>query len=76
MNLYQNERKKKSWEGKETVHDLNLATLSVKHRGGSVISWACMDTSGTVHWLLINDVTVDESIRMNGAVKMCETDTA
>lgn len=40
-------------------------TLSVKHGGGNVMSWACMAASGARSSVFIDDITADRNISMS-----------
>lgn len=45
---------------KGSAHDIKPAHSLLKHGGGSVMTWGCMDVSGKV--TVINNVTLDSEI--------------
>ena len=49
------------WRKKGSIHDPKHTSSSVKYSGGSVIAWACMDTSGVGSLIFIDYVTHDAS---------------
>ena len=55
-------------EKKGTAFDPKHTNPSVKHGGGSVMTWACMAANGTGSSVFIDDVTADKSSRMNSEV--------
>ena len=57
INLYQSDGNVKVWRKEGTVYDPKHTTSSVKHGGGSVMAWACMDASETGSLIFITSVT-------------------
>lgn len=53
--INQNERKRKVWGKRETVHHVKHTTSSVKHCGGNVMAWAFMTASGTELLVITDD---------------------
>lgn len=68
ISRYQNDGKTKVWRKKGSAYNLKHTSSSVKHGGGSVLVWACMATSGTGSFIFIDDMTHDDSIKMNSEV--------
>ena len=65
---YQNDGKRREGRREGTAHDPKHTTSSVKHGGGTVMSWPCMAASGTGSLVFIDDVTADKSSRMKAEV--------
>lgn len=53
---------------KESAHDSDHTSLSIKHSGGSVMTQPCMAASGMGLLIFINDVTHSGSSRTNSEV--------
>ena len=65
INLYQSDAKVKVWRKEGTAYDEKYTASSMKHGGGSVMTWACTAASETGSLIFIDDVTNDGSSRMN-----------
>ncbi len=52
--------KNKIWRRLGTAHDLKHATSSVKHGGGSEMTWECMASSGIGSLVFTADVKHEE----------------
>jgi len=56
---------KKCGRKKGTGKDPKHSASSVKHGGGGVMAWACMDVSGTGPLNFTDDLIYDDSSRIN-----------
>lgn len=52
------------WRSKGTAHDPKHTTSSVKHGGGSDMTWVFTAANGIGSLLFVDDVTVDKNSRM------------
>lgn len=56
------------WRREGKSRDPEQTVTFVQHGGSCVMAWACMAASGTVSVLFIDDVTADNSSKINSEV--------